>query len=271
MSKLGTIEYLEEIQKTLNKSIGIISRSINDLPSHKDDVSMSFSLMAGPIIETTHSLLILSNARKLRDCYALSRIIFDLTLNLGYFGVKGESAVKLSLQHYHQKAFRDLDREIEIKGLKFGIGVKDIDKAKINEKLKEALDFFTNNKGFEVRSWTGENVFKKIELIIEKYGNDLGMILIINLFFIYRHSSEIIHGTMYGSLFVRGMTKPESEQPSTEEELEKFQLTYISFNLICALLLNYVMFGIINTHYPREKEYQELTELIKEYRLSMSK
>lgn len=271
MGKLGTIEYLGEIQTTLNKTIGLINKSIIDLPSHKDDVSMSFSLMANPILETSHSLLILSNAGKLRDCYALSRMIFDLTLNLGYFGVKGESAVKLSLQHYHQKAFRDLDREIEIKGLKFGIGIKDIDKTKIDGKLKEALDFFTNNKGFEIRSWTGENVFKKIELIIEKYGNDLGMILIINLFFIYRHSSEIIHGTMYGSLFARGMTKPENEQPADEKELEIFQLTYISFNLICALLLNYVMFGIIHKHYPRDKEYQELTEIIEEYKLSMSK
>lgn len=271
MAKLGTNEYLKEIQNSLHKAIGLISSSINDLPTSNDDVSMAFSLMAGPILDSSHSMLILANAGKLRDNYALSRIIFDLTLNLGYFGVKGKDAVKLSLQHYHQKAFRDLDREIEIKGLKFGIGIKDIDKAKIDDKLKEALDFFTTKKGFEIRSWTGENVFKKIELIIEKYGNELGMILIINLFFIYRHSSEIIHGTLYGSLFVRGMTKPDNEQPNNEKELEIFQLTYISFNLICALLLNYVMFGIIHKHYPREKEFQELTTIINEYKLTMSK
>ena len=76
---------------------------------------------------------------------------------------------------------------------------------------------------------------------------------------------------MYGSLFVRGMTKPENEQPKDENELEIFHLTYISFNLICALLLNYVMFGIIHEHYPRDKEYKELTELINEYKLNMSK
>ncbi len=267
--ELGSREYLQEIEVALDKSIRLIAKSINDLPSIKDDVSMSFSLMAGPILDSSHSLLILSQASKLRDSYALSRMIFDLTLNLGYFGVKGESAVKLSLQHYQQKAFRDLEREIEIKGIKFGIGLKGHDKSNVDGKLKEALDFFTNKKGFEIRSWTGENLFKKIELIIEKYGEDLGLMLIINLFFIYRHSSEIIHGTMFGSLFVRGMTKPESEQPQTEEELEKFQVTYISFNLICALLLNWVTFSIVHNHYPRKKEFDELSKIIREFKLTL--
>lgn len=261
-NELGSLEYLKRAQTALHKCIALVSKSIIDLPSIKDDVSMSFSLMAGPILESSHSMLILSNSLKMRDCYAISRMIFDLTLNLGYFGVKGEEAVKLSLQHYHQKAFRDLDREIEIKGLKFGVGLKGLDKTNIDEKLKEALDFFTNKKGFEIRSWTGENVFKKIELIIEKYGNDIGMMMIINLFFIYRHSSEIIHGTMFGSLFSRGMTKPESEQPNDEQELEKYHITYISFNLICVMLLIYSVFSIINSHYPRSDEFEELKTVI---------
>jgi len=76
---------------------------------------------------------------KMQDCYSLSRIIFDHVLNLGYFGVNGEDSVKKALKHYHQKAFRDLDRKIEIKDLKFGIGLKDITKASISDKLKEAL------------------------------------------------------------------------------------------------------------------------------------
>jgi hypothetical protein len=269
-SKLGTLEYLGEIQSALSKSIGLISKSVNNLPMVNDDVSMSFTLMTGSIIDTSHSMLILSNAGKLRDVYALSRIVFDLTLNVGYFSVKGKEAVRLSLQHYHQKAFRDLSREIEISGLKFGIGIKDFDKVAIDEKLREALDFFTNKKGFEIRSWTGENVFKKIELIIEKYGEDIGLILIINLFFIYRHSSEIIHGTMFGSLFARGMTRPEAEQPNDEDELEKFHITYISFNLICVLLLNYVVFEIIHKHYPREADLKELKEIIKNFNITLS-
>ena len=267
--ELGSDEYLKKVQETLHQTIVLISKSLNNLPSLKDDLTMSFSLMAGPILDTSHSLLILSSANKMRDCYALSRIIFDHVLNLGYFGVNGEEAVKKALAHYHQKSFRDLDREIEIKDLKFGIGLQDIDKAPISDKLKEALDFFTNNKGFEVRSWTGENVFKKIEMIRDKYGQELGMMLVINLFFIYRHSSEIIHGTLFGSLFSRGMTKPEKEQPNDEKELEVFHKTRICFVLMCSILLNYVMFEIINHHYPRENESKELSELIKDFRITL--
>ncbi len=267
--ELGSDEYLELARSTLGQVISLISNSISSLPSLKDDLTMSFSLMAGPVLDTSHSMLILSNVGKMRDCYALSRIVFDHVLNLGYFGVNGKKAVKKALDHYHQKSFRDLERAIEIRDLKFGIGLNDLDKVPISKKLKEALDYFTSNKGFEIRSWTGENVFKKIELIREKYGHEIGMMLIINLFFIYRHSSEIIHGTLFGSLFARGMTKPENEQPSTESELETFHKTRISFVLMCAILLNHVMFEIINYHYPREAESKELAELIKDFRLTL--
>lgn len=269
--KLGSVEYLAKVQDALHQCIILISKSISDIGSQKDDVSMAFALMSNPILESSHSMILLSQCLKMRDCYALARMIFDLTLNLGYFGVKGKTSVELSLKHYHQKAFRDLDREIEIKGLKFGIGIKGFDKSKVDAKLKEALDFFTNRKGFEIRSWTGDNVFKKIELIIGKYGEDIGMMLIINLFFIYRHSSEIIHGTMYGSLFSRGMTRPENEQPKNEDELRKYQITYITFTLICVILLNYVMFSIIHSHYNRNVDFDKLTEIIKEFRLSLYK
>ncbi|PJX26932.1 hypothetical protein CAP47_01920 [Psychroflexus sp. S27] len=177
--KLGTEEYLEVAQQTLDKTIRLIAKSVNNgLANTKDDVAMSFSLMVGPILDTSNSLLVLSTMGKMRDCYSLSRIIFDHVLNLGYFGAKGEETVKKALQHYHQKAFRDLDRKIEIKDLAFGIGLKDIDKAPISDKLKEALNYFTSNKGFEIRSWTGDNVFKKIEIIRDYYGKEIGMMLV---------------------------------------------------------------------------------------------
>jgi hypothetical protein len=268
--KLGTPEYLEVAQKTLDKTIRLIAKSLNEgLSNEKDDVAMSFALMSGPILDTSHSLLVLSSMGKMRDCYSLSRIIFDHVLNLGYFGANGEDSVKKALKHYHQKAFRDLDRKIEIKDLTFGIGLKDIERAPISDKLKEALDYFTTNKGLEIRSWTGENVFKKIEIIRDYYGKEIGMILIINLFFIYRHSSEIIHGTLFGSLFARGLTKPESEQPNNENELEVFHRTRISFVLICSILLNYVTLDIINKHYPRQTELDEISELIKDFRITL--
>ena len=65
------------------------------------------------------------------------------------------------------------------------------------------------------------------------------------------------------------MTKPESEQPNDEKELEIFHRTRISFVLICSILLNYVTFSVINKHYPRQKEMDELSELIKDFRITL--
>ena len=65
------------------------------------------------------------------------------------------------------------------------------------------------------------------------------------------------------------MTKPENEQPNDENELEIFHKTRISFILMYTILLNYVMFEIINYHYPHENESQELAELIKDFRIAL--
>ena len=43
-----------------------------------------------------------------------------------------------------------------------------------------------------------------------------------------------------------------------EKELKKIHRTRISFILICSILLNYVTLNVINNHYPRQKEMDEL-------------
>jgi hypothetical protein len=197
--------------------------------------------------------------------------LFEHVLNIGYFGVNGESSIIKALQHTHQKSYRDLNREINIKDIKVAIGLKNIENVPVSDELKIALDEFTSQKGFEVRSWTGDNTFKKIELISDKYGKDIGTILTMNLFYIYRHSSEIIHGTLFGTLFSRGMTKLSHEWPENSEELKKYQNTYISFILQNTILMTYCAIKIIDAHYPLNKDFEEIKKIVIAYREKIEK
>lgn len=269
--KLGSKEYLEEAQKILDSLLTILFKTNERLPNSNDNLRMAFAMMAWPIIESGLSLLYLSSVYKLRDCYILARPIFEHVLNIGYFGVKGDEAITKAINHYHQKSFRDLYREVTIKDIKVAIGLKNIDAVEKTDNLRQAIEEFTTKKGFEERSWTGDNTFKKIELISDKYGKELGTILTMNLFFIYRHSSEIIHGTLFGVNFSRGLTQMTSEWPTNDDDLKRYTNTNISFVIMNVMLLTYCALEIINFHFPINKDIEKAREMVKKYREKIEK
>jgi len=269
--ELGSTEYLMEAQQILDKLTSILFKANEKLPISSDNLRMALSMMAWPIIESGHSMLVLSSMDKQRDCYILARPIFEHVLNMGYFGAKGEDTIKKSIDHYYQKSFRDLYREISIKDIKVAIGLNNIDAVHKDDNLRKAIEDFTTKKGFEERSWTGDNTFKKIEIISDKYGKNIGTILTLNLFFIYRHSSEIIHGTMFGVLYARGLTQITSDWPENDEKLKKLSNTNISFLLMNVMLLTYCALEIINYHFPIEEDIIKAREMVKKYRQEIEK
>jgi len=264
--ELGTDEYLEKGLECLKKEIELVTKAYSKLPDTKDSQSMVLSTLAYQVIETTHSLIVLSTLGKLGDCYALARIIFDHILNIGYIGAGGEQVLEKATKHAHQKVFRDLDRKITIKDMGFGIGLKNIENIEISDKLNAAISEFTSSRGTELRNWTDTNIFKKIEMIRDKYGWNIGQVLVINLFYIYRHASEIIHGSFFGALFTKGLAKPNHEWPKNHNEMQKFIKTYLGFIIQNVILLNSVMMRIIHHHYPMNEDIIQLDSLIDDYK-----
>jgi hypothetical protein len=258
---LGSNEYLEEAQNALESVLAAFWKINNNLPRIEDDLTMAMSMMAWPVIESGHSMLVLSGMGKLRDCFILARPILEHILNIGYFGAKGTDAVDKALRHSHQKAYRDLKRELTIKDFSITIGLKDIGQFPKPDKLRESLDEFTNEKGFEVRAWTGDSTHKKIEIIGEKYGKEVAMILTINLFYIYRHSSEVIHGTLFGAIYSRGMANLAQGPPINDDQFRRFNNVEISFILINTILLIYCISKMIHAHYPMEEGFNEISNL----------
>ena len=65
------------------------------------------------------------------------------------------------------------------------------------------LDEFTTKSGREVASWTPENVPQRLEAVYQQFGPSDSRGLAFGLL-LYRHASEIAHGTLFGTLFSWG-------------------------------------------------------------------
>jgi hypothetical protein len=129
-----------------------------------------------------------------------------------------------------QKGFRDLERELEISKFKISLRYGGKDKIKIPPELQEAIKEFTNKKGYEVSLWTPESTIQKIKIINSVHSERASNHLTISLFFIYRHASEIAHGTLFGIYFTTG-NLPFEKPIKNREEMKNYQR-----GKLCALL-----------------------------------
>jgi hypothetical protein len=262
--KIGTKEHLRYYQELLLQHTFLLNKWYETLTDSKDSQKVIFSLLVWPILESCQSILILSENKKLRDSLALSRMVLDLALNLGYFSVHGKQAIDKALKHAHQKSYRDLHRNLELDDIKIFIGLNNLDKVEMPSKLEKAIEEYTTTKGNEERSWTGDkkdNVFRKIKQIRQKHGKSIGMAMAMGTFEIYRHSSEILHGSIFGSMYAMGITELRQNWPKSVVDREKHAYTELSLLLNVLCLLCNASLRIIFKHYPDEQMEKEASEL----------
>jgi hypothetical protein len=74
-------------------------------------------------------------------------------------------------------------------------------------------------------------VQEEIEVIESFYGTSVSVNLMFALISIYRHASEISHGTYFGALFALGLVSP-SGIPTSKEETEKLHRGNLSMILM---------------------------------------
>ncbi|MDT0644953.1 DUF5677 domain-containing protein [Zunongwangia sp. F363] len=215
----GSKEHLEWGQVALFEQTKILQEVHDRLLDPKDSKKMIMAMSIISIKETSRSILLLAR-NSVRDSYALSRILLDATLNLGYYSVD-DKMIDKAIKYSHQKSFRDLFRDIDPSTLEAKSRLTEISDFKVPNNLKKAFEEFTSKKGNEIRNWYGEprdNVYKRIEKIEKVHGKDMGKVLNFCLFSIYRHASEIIHATFFGTNYGIGFTNTREEMPKNDEE-----------------------------------------------------
>lgn len=176
------------------------------------------------IADSNQAFMLLANQGVVRGSYVMARASLEGIVNTAFILCEGDAAADRARRHAQQKAFRDLDREIDINGE--GFRIMCAGNPEPDAELHECLAMFTGKKDREITTWTDENVKERIEKIAKKHGFAALKGLMFGLFSIYRHSSEIVHGSLFGAQYSLGLTLP--GRPRTHEELEHFLRSNIS-------------------------------------------
>ena len=132
---------------------------------------------------------------------------------------------------------------------------------------KHSVGFSKNNpikmKG-DPRNWTNQNIDKRINIINKKYGDTVSRFLQLAHQTIYRTSSDIIHGTLYGARHMLGMINKKDNSFSIEG------MTTHNYSVIMTLMLT-VFQCIYSILYAFHKEIKGLEKFEKEYKNLLQK
>jgi len=210
---------LRSLQEAYLQHINFLKKVTNHEPDVKDSLKMMYLLYATRIIESSDTLLLLSVHNKLNDAYAIARMVLELSTNVTFIASKPTELIDKSLEYAHQKMYRDLDRNLKVGDISFGVKFNGVDAVIMTDKLENSISKFTNDKtGEEIRDWTGvdkKTITQKIEKITEIFGEEIGIAFVAPMFVVYRYSSEILHGTTFGAMHSLGLAKMKHETPKT--------------------------------------------------------
>ena len=220
-----TIEDIHKLSSIFDEEIKVYKEACN-LILHSDTKHSEelFLLLLG-ISDSLESLSTLSKMNKMRDCYAISRMIYETTINVLYITATNFEAMEDMINYTKEKSKHDSARSIAT------------DKEAVFfhfDGEKHSVGFSKNNpikmKG-DPRDWTHDNINKRINLINKKYGDTVSRFIQIAHLTIYRTSSDVLHGTLYGMRHSLGIVNKKDESFTIEGMLHH------NFGVIITLML----------------------------------
>jgi hypothetical protein len=199
------IEKVHKLVEILDKKIDVYKKACDFILKSDTKHSEELFLLLLSISDSLGTLSILSKINKMRDCYAISRMIYETTINVLYIAATNFDAMDDMIKYTEKKSKYEASRSIAI------------DKEAIFitfDGENHSVGFSKNNpfkmKG-DPRDWTKKenaksiNIEKRIEMINKKYGDTVSRFLQLAHLTIYRTSSDIIHGTLYCARHMLGM------------------------------------------------------------------
>jgi hypothetical protein len=216
---------------------GLVDEARLCIKASGDPVLSAIRPLLLAITDSGHSLELLASKGQFRDGFVTSRTIFETAVNVCFILVGAEPVAERAQKHALQKWWRDLEKHMRLVRTEAQRDLSASPPLRPSADMQEALDQFTGNRGREITSWTPENVSQRLDFIAERLGGESVASLRTALVAIYRHSSEIAHGTLYGAFLTAGQTKLKN-QPQTPAEFEQFYREYF-----CMLFL--VLIGVL--------------------------
>lgn len=207
-----------------------------------------FPAMLQALGSSSNTLLRLSDEPGLqsRDCFSICRSIVELASNVCYICAEGDTGAERAERHAQQKAVRDLDRKSSVGGQTIRLAFSAAEAIEIPEELAKSIDEFTSRSGRE-KGW----IDLSIDARCERVGQVLGARVLTPLhwarFAVYRHSSEILHGTFFGAVFFMGLNDPEGAPPSLDQWIERIARQHLMVLMAAVLALVAVAKAVATT------------------------
>jgi hypothetical protein len=260
---LNSFDGLKQLRLKLDQHNELLRMSYSILLKEKKENYDVLAPLLYSIIDSNDSIAFLSQKGKVRDCFVLARTIYETTVNFCFICAKGKETVERARSHAIQKSFRDLHRELEIGTNRLKVDWQGGVDLSAHPEIEKALKIFTNKQGREITSWTPETVKEEIDAINDKFGKNVSGNLQFGLIAIYRHASEIAHGTLFGALFSIGLTSPNGK-PKTPQELMNFQCENLDMLLLMLVASMNSILIVLATQLPIQEQVDISEKLIKE-------
>ncbi|MEO3475876.1 DUF5677 domain-containing protein [Roseomonas sp. CAU 1739] len=167
------------------------------------DVVLTMAHMVGI---SGHSILRLTEEVSLhvRDAYPIARSIVEGVVNVLFIMAKGRDMAARAKRHAEQKAFRDLHRTWQAGETTMAVQrIVELTPGERSRLEALAAEFAWRN-GRE-KDWTDENIAERLAAIAATFPRSSHIILSAATFNIYRHASEVVHGTYFAAMHFWGI------------------------------------------------------------------
>lgn len=171
-----------------------------------------------------------------RDCFSVCRSIVELAVNVCYILAEGEDAASQAQRHAAQKAIRDLDRKSTVGNQTIHLRSAALSGLKLPQEVEERINEFTARSGRE-NGWTDLSIDERCERIGQVLGGNVLTPLHWARFAVYRHSSEILHGTFFSAAFFMGLTEPTGAPANPAQWLNRISGQHLMLLMSTALSL----------------------------------
>jgi hypothetical protein len=238
----GTAEAMRPLLSFFRQQVELLA-SVQPAVRERDGATWSvLDPLLYSVVDTGRSIAWLAEGLKVRDTFVLSRVAYETVVNACFVLAQGEPAAERAQRHAAQRAYRDLSREVEINGQTIQLKWSGAPDAPKDVQPQAAVDEFTSRKGREITSWTPETVKERIQAVHSRYGEKASTGLQFGLLAVYRHSSEIAHGSLFGAMFALGLTQPNGPPTSPDDLVTHFRSNTSMLLLLLGMSIDSLLF-----------------------------
>ncbi|MGB3751092.1 MAG: DUF5677 domain-containing protein [Arcobacteraceae bacterium] len=193
------IEKFNQYVSLYHNGVSIYKKLCDEVLKSDSKHSQEFYLLLLGIMDSMDTLGLLARHTKTRDCYVISRMVYESIVNVMYILATDFKAMDEMVEYTVKKAQFESARSTATDSEAVFM---------VFDGEKHTVGFAKNNPikmDGDPRNWTKNNMSKRHNAINQKLGKNATRPLQLAQLVIYRISSDISHGTLYGMKHSMGL------------------------------------------------------------------